>query len=411
MIKKQHLFFALIFMMCMQLTAQNIWNKRASVGGSKRERGISFSIAGRGYIGLGQDTLNLMLKDLWEYDPGTNSWTQKADLPGAGRRDAACFVIGTKAYVGTGMDNEDAWIGNTLSDFWEYNPGTNMWTAKASFPGNSGLGIYYSTGFAVSGKGYFCCGKNGASNYSKSLWQYDPLANSWLMKTDLPGPTRYGAISFVIGTYAYVGTGTDENILTNDFYRYNPATNTWIALNNFPGTGRFSCSSFVISGKGYILLGTDGGYKDELWQYDPAIDYWFPKAVLPGGERRSSGTFAIGGKGYAGTGKGLTGTRKDFWEYLPSIPVGIDEHADDVFTAVYPNPVIENATVVISEQIFNSDKNLFYDVISIQGKIIRSEKINSASFTINRQDISNGTYFISIRSSSNRLAAKKIILL
>ena len=399
-------FFSLL---CFGAGAQNIWNKRASVGGSKRERAVSFSIASRGYIGLGQDTLNLMLNDLWEYDPGTNSWTQKANFPGVPRRDAASFVIGTKAYVGTGMDNADAWIGNQLADFYEYNPATNLWTMKANWPGNSGLGIYYAAGFAANGKGYFCCGKNGASNYSKSLWEYNPVSNTWLQKSDLPGTIRYGGSAFTIGNYAYFVTGTDENILTNDFYRYDALTDTWTTLGNFPGSGRFSCSSFMIANRGYILLGTDGGYKDELWQYDQSIDYWFLKASLPGGARRSSGTFAIGGKGYAGTGKGLTGTRRDFWEYLPSIVAGIEEHADDVFANVYPNPVADNATVMINEQIFNSDKDLFYDIFDLQGKVIQSGKIVSSTFSISRNGHSSGYYFIAVRSGDQRIAAKKII--
>ncbi|MFL5762765.1 MAG: kelch repeat-containing protein [Bacteroidia bacterium] len=395
---------------CGGITAQNIWNKRASCGGSKRERSVSFSIASRGYIGLGQDTLNLMLKDLWEYDPATNSWTQKANFPGAARRDAASFVIGTKAYVGTGMDNADAFIGSALPDFYQYDPGTNMWTAKANWPGNSGMGTYYTCGFAAAGKGYFCCGKDGPSNYNNNLWRYDPVANSWLQMTDMPGAKRYGAVAFVIGNYAYFGTGTDENVLVSDFYRYDVINDLWSSLNNFPGTGRYSCSSFVVAGKGYILLGTDGGYKDELWQYDQTIDYWFPKANLPGGARRSAGAFAIGSKGYAGTGKGLTGTRRDFWEYLPSIPLGIEEHSDDVFSNVYPNPITDQATVVINSMIFDHDKNLFYDIMDMNGKVVNSEKINSASFTIGKNQLSKGYYLLSIRSSEKRLAAKKIVI-
>lgn len=410
MIKKAYLIFTIFLFLGFEISAQNIWNKRASVGGSKRERAISFSIAGRGYIGLGQDTLNLMLKDLWEYDQGTNSWTQKANFPGIARRDAAAFSIGTKGYVGTGIDNADAFAGTALADFWEYNPATNSWAGKAPYPGNFGGGAYYVTGFAVSGKGYFCCGKLGASFYSNELWEYTQATNSWLQKSNFPGGFRYGGTAFTIGTDAYFGTGTDENVLTNDFYKYTPLTNTWTAIYAFPGSGRFSCSAFTISNKGYILLGSDGGYKDELWQYDPVVNYWFPKAALPGGARRSAETFSLGGKGYAGTGKGLTGTRKDFWEYLPSIPVGIDEHAEDVFTAIYPNPIVENATVQISEQIFNSDKNLFFDLINLQGKIIQTEKITNSTFTISRNDFSSGIYFVSIRSSENRLASKKIIL-
>lgn len=408
MIKKKYILFSILAFVCFEISAQNIWNKRASCGGSKRERAVSFSIGSRGYIGLGQDTLNLMLNDLWEYDPGTNSWTQKANFPGTPRRDAASFVIGTKAYVGTGMDNEDAWIGNALADFWEYSPATNMWTPKAAFPGNSGLGTYYSVGFSLLGNGYFFCGKDGPSNYSDNLWEYNPTTNTWLQKMDLPGPKRYGAVAFTIGNYAYCGTGTDENILTNDFYRYDPATNTWLILANFPGTGRFSGSSFTIGSKGYMVLGTDGGYKDELWEYDPAIDYWFPKAVHPGGARRSAGAFAINGKGYAGTGKGLTGTRKDFWEYLPSIPVGIEENSNIVFSNIYPNPMIDQATIILSDKI--SLQNLSWELVDGNGKLISKEIIETNKFVVDRNGISNGVYALNIKNNKGLIASKKIIV-
>ncbi|CAN5447235.1 kelch repeat-containing protein [soil metagenome] len=413
MIKKhfiQNIFLAILLFICADVFSQNIWNKRASIGGSKRERGIGFSIGTRGYMGLGQDTLNLMINDFWEYDPGTNSWTQKANFPGAARRDAVGFSIGTKGYVGTGIDNADSFLGLIYADFWEYNPGTNVWTAKANYPGNFGNGVYFATGFSILNKGYICGGKVGPANILDELWEFTPSTNSWLQKANYPAGNRYGGVAFTIGNYGYFGTGTDEAVLNTNFYKYDPIANTWTAIANFPSSARFSCSAFSISGKGYMMFGTDGGYKDELWQYDPAYNFWFPKASIPGGARRASIAFSIGGKGYAGTGKGPTGTRKDFWEYLPSITVGMDEHTEDVFVSVYPNPIIENATIQISEQIYNADKNLFYDIINLQGKIIQSEKMTASTVNINASNYSKGIYFIAIRSFETKIASKKIIL-
>src|SRR6476646_5976125 len=120
--KLSGLLFVSILMFCFTSKSKNIWEKRESVGGYKRERAVGFSIGSRGYVGLGQDTLNQMLNDLWEFDPGTNTWSQKANFPGQARRDAAAFAIGTKAYVGTGMSNADAAFGTPLSDFWQYDP-------------------------------------------------------------------------------------------------------------------------------------------------------------------------------------------------------------------------------------------------------------------------------------------------
>lgn len=401
---------SLFFLTCLQIFGANHWGKRASVLGSKRERGVGFAIGNRGYIGLGQDTLNLMLNDFWEYDPGTNSWTQKANFPGAARRDAAAFAIGTKGYVGTGMNNADAFMGFPQTDFWEYNPVTNLWAAKAAFPGGFGSGVYYSTGFAVSGKGYLCGGKVGASSYSNELWEYTPASNSWLQKAFYPNGVRYGGTAFVIGNIAYFGTGTDENVFTNDFCKYNPATDTWTPLSPFPGSGRFSSCTFTLNGHGFMVFGSDGGYKDELWEYDPIADYWYSKAVCPGGARRSSVAFTINYRAFAGTGKGLTGTRKDFWEYIPSVPVGINEHLNSI-SSIYPNPMIDQSTIVLSEELMNSYEVLNWQLVNIQGKLIQENKIDHSTFTIEKNGMSPGTYFINLIASGERIATKKISVL
>lgn len=405
------LFSVVLFLLCLlHAQAANHWDKRSAVGGSKRERGICFSIGNRGYIGLGQDTLNQMLNDFWEYDPGTNTWTQKSNFPGAARRDAAAFSIGTKGYVGTGMNNADAAIGNPVSDFWEYNPATNSWSSKASFPGNGGTGIYYSTGFAVGGKGYLCCGKIGPSYYSNELWEYNPGSNSWLQKAYLPGVVRYGGSAFTIGNYAYYGFGTDENMFDNDFYRYDPASNTWTTLANFPGSPRFNGSTFVLYNYGYLVFGSDGGYKDELWQYDPSIDYWYAKASFPGGARRSAAAFAINNRGFAGTGKGLSGTRRDFWEYIPTLPASVDElNRDELFT-MYPNPMSESCSIQLAESLFAENELLLLDLYSVEGKLIQSESLVQEHIQLPRNSLPSGNYLVCIRNGYEQLASKILIV-
>jgi hypothetical protein len=144
--------------------------------------------------------------------------------------------------------------------------------------------------------------------------------------------------------------------------------------------------------------------------YDPAYDFWFAKAPIPGGARRSSASFAIGGKGYAGTGKGPTGTRKDFWEYSPSIVLGIDENSENIVSSVYPNPMIDNSTVVLSEEIFNANENLLWELTSVDGKLIQTEKISTSRFSISKKETTPGVYFLSIKSATSILGTKKIII-
>src|SRR6266446_9212732 len=79
-----------------------------------------FSIGSKGYIGTG-DNYPVFYTDFWEYDPATDIWTQKADFGGAGRGVAVGFSIGNKGYIGTGYNN----IIGITKDFWEYDPVTN----------------------------------------------------------------------------------------------------------------------------------------------------------------------------------------------------------------------------------------------------------------------------------------------
>jgi hypothetical protein len=58
-----------------------------------------------------------------------NNWRPKAEFPGQERRGAVSFVINGKGYVGLGNN------GSTyFSDFWEYNPITNL-CQKLDFEG------------------------------------------------------------------------------------------------------------------------------------------------------------------------------------------------------------------------------------------------------------------------------------
>jgi N-acetylneuraminic acid mutarotase len=387
--------------------AQNEWNKLEAFGGSKRERAVGFAIGSRGYIGTGQDTAELMRRDFWEFDPGTNSWTQKADFGGIGRRNAVGFSIGTKGYIGTGMDNSEAYMGNTLNDFWEYDPVTNTWTQRAPYPGAGGAGIYYATGFGANGKGYICCGKIGPSYYSSEMWEYNPANNSWVQRPNFPGGVRYGLTSFVINNKGYVGTGTDENAFTQDFWCYDPSTNSWTAKASFPGSARFSCSTFTLGVRGFLVFGSDGGYKDELWQYNSLDNTWLQRADYMGGARRSAVAFAIGNKGYAGTGKGATGCRRDFWEYNADVLLGMDDNIDNGTLSFYPNPAIGSTTLSLPSAL-DTDKLSIY-IYDNTGRMVSSNAVDSRQYRIDCSGLARGIYYCVLRDAQHVIATGKLI--
>ena len=389
------LLFSIAILFVTNINAQNSWEKKEAFGSDKRSRGIAFAIGNRGYYGMGEDTADMVRNDLWEYDPGTDSWMQRATLPAPARRDAVGIAIGNKGYVGTGIDAAESLFGNNLNDWWEYNPATNTWTQKATYPGSSSWGgIYFGCGFTANGMGYIVGGKQGNSQYVAGLWQYNPTTNSWLQKATFPGGTRYAMSAFTINGKVYAGCGTDENILQNDWWEYNPATDQWIQKNNFPGTGRFAAAGFAIGQYGYLLGGSDGGYKDELWQYDVTSDSWYPKAPYGGGERRSLGVFVIANAAYGCCGSGFSGKRRDVWQYEQFL-TDIESHGMNNFT-VFPNPASDRITI--------NGANFFgevsVEIISAFGEIVHKENYNALqNTTIDIVDLSAGYYVI--RTTSN----------
>lgn len=127
---------------------ENFWTVRSDFAGLKRERAVAFTANNLAYVGTGVDTAEVTKNDLWAFDPLTDAWTQQANLPGVPRRNAIAFSINNKGYVGTGYSQAESILGVELADFWEYNPVTNSWTQKASYP----MAIYFATGFAVDRK-------------------------------------------------------------------------------------------------------------------------------------------------------------------------------------------------------------------------------------------------------------------
>lgn len=121
--------------------ATNIWFQRKNFprpGGIMN--GIGFSIGTKGYVGLGSSDFTSFevvygnQNDFYEYDPIYNKWTQLDNFPGAPRQGAISFSMNGKGYVGMG------WEG--YKDFWEYNPSTDTWTRLPDFPGSDSYSAY-----------------------------------------------------------------------------------------------------------------------------------------------------------------------------------------------------------------------------------------------------------------------------
>ncbi len=299
----------------------NIWKQKASIPGISRWGAYSFAIGNFGYIGGGYNLSNLY--DFWQYDPNSDTWTQKSNCPMA-TRTAGCFSINGYGYVVGGIKPP----GNTITDsLYQYNPLTNVWLPKAKYPG---VPIYGGASFALGGKGYYGIGNSGGANgpYINSFYQYDPLTDQWSQKATFPGQNRYGVHGSATNNYGYVGFGLNQalNVFFNDWYQYNPISNSWVQKQNFPSSRSYP-TSFFINNKIYLGTGhfSANTTYDDLFSYDETNDIWIAEPNYIAGGRWCGIGFAINNKGYFGTGLDFTNSNSyaDFYEFSPDSVVCI----------------------------------------------------------------------------------------
>lgn len=383
------------------------WTKLKSLGNGKRYEATSFSINGKGYVTCGLDTNDNCYNDLWEYDPIFNYWTQKANLPASYRRASFGFEINGKGYMGGGIDDATSSIGTIFNEFWMYDPTLNTWISKANVP----MTAFRSAGISCNGKGYVIGGADDWTLYS-NVYEYNPLTDSWTAKATFPGnPNSSGGREAGTGTCVnnkiYYGLGKDDSYFQNDWWEFNPATNVWTRKTDFPVSGRTASWAFTINNMAVVGMGSDGSFTDDTWWFDVNTNTWNYTCTFSGDGRRSAIAFSINNIGYMGTGKSSGGTKQDFYKLDSQVGVQEFDNNQSLFS-IFPNPVSsENLTIVLEAELKNATASIF----DSEGKLVKTEFINSKLFKINRTDLGAGLYYISIQNKDQLLSVKKIILL
>ena len=168
--------------------------------------------------------------------------------------------------------------------------------------------------FTIGDYGYITTGTSTSERY-RDMLEYNTTLKYWTQKADFPGTARNSAVAFAIGAKGYVGTGYDGSSRLNDFWEYDQASNTWTQKANFGGTGRYDAIGFAVNGKGYIGCGYDGNNLRDFWEYDPASDQWLQKASVGGTKRIAAVSFVINNTAYILGGSNNGDVQKDLWAY------------------------------------------------------------------------------------------------
>lgn len=327
-------------------TQDGNWVLRSTFGGVPRSEAVSFVIGDVAYVGTGYDPTNpnTRLTSFYQFNPaGTQgNWKQMGSLPaGAGRSSAVAFYAAGKGYVGSGVADNSL---RPLNDFYAYDPGTNKWSPVAPLVDASGapLARYDAVAFGINNFGYVTTGFDG-SYWLNDTWQYDPSANVWNQKVNLPGNKRSAAVSFVYNSKGYVLTGSNGEASSTgavfDFWVYDPSkadVDTWSKLRDIANTNtqetyddgytnivRNNAVAFTITGtsdgdKAYITTGKNGSLYSFTWEYDFKTDTWKQKTPYEGPAREGAVGFTVANRGFVTTGISGTTAFDDLREFHPN---------------------------------------------------------------------------------------------
>jgi N-acetylneuraminic acid mutarotase len=327
----------------LKVAPQGSWHQKNIFVGEERYGAFGFSLNGKIYMGgghvkpfIGSYDTAYLFNDFWEYDPTLDQWIQKADLPFTKVLDVAYFTINGKGYITTGV------IGQTESyqllytnNLWEYDPATDQWTQKASFPGTARL---RALSFSIANKGYVGLGAKSKDSkfeydYLTDLWEYDPLADQWTQKQSLPAEGAYHTLGLSTSTYGYgyigyyASTGSSEN--RKEWWRYNPSADSWQRMKDFQGPASFLPSGFIINDQVYFITGKIREYNDfvtpnlgsDFWVYDAGQDDWIVLQTSPRYNFPDKLALTINNKGYLMLGHSFSSrvlsASKEVHEYIP----------------------------------------------------------------------------------------------
>jgi hypothetical protein len=122
-----------------------------------------------------------------------------------------------------------------------------------------------------------------------------------------------------------------------------------------------------------------------------------------GGDANGSGgtvAYSVGHVVYT-TNTGSTGSAAQGVQYAYEIfTLGVKETALNISFTAFPNPTLNNLTLQISDY---NNENLSYQLLEIQGKLIRNGEITAQQTQINMNSLpTTTTYFINIISQENK---------
>lgn len=271
------MFIGLLGLASISLAAEGIWTRKADMP-TARGWMASAVVDGKIYA-IGGFANWAALSTVEVYDTKTDTWAKKANIPTA-RLYFSAAVLNGMIYAIGGMLSPDNVPINLVE---AYNPRTDTWTKKADLP-TATFGGIGGCAPVVEGKIYLIGAHLGAPGNLSIVQEYDPLADKWTRKTDMPIPRMSFAVSeankkiYAIGGYRDFWAAVP--LPTVD--EYNPATDQWVKKADIP-TVRGDLSASAVNGIIFVIGGGEQGVfvLPTVEAYNPQTDTWTKEADMP----------------------------------------------------------------------------------------------------------------------------------
>ena len=144
-----------------------------------------------------------------------------------------------------------------------------------------GLPRTQAVSFAIGSKAYIGTGVYQNDMHLEDMWEYDTETGAWTQKANYPEGKVRGLTAFSVNGKGYAGmgyrrNGTNEGESTNTFYEYDPINNTWTRIQDYPGplNANDYHDAFSLNNKGYIASAKEDESGVYLYEYDPNANRW-----------------------------------------------------------------------------------------------------------------------------------------
>jgi len=238
-------------------------------------------------------------------------WVPEKDLPvardcfGLTVANGRVYAIGGRAAIG-----EDSLFQTEASLVHAYDPATQTWSTRKGmlYPHAGNAAVTAANGRIYSFGGYI---KMTMENYDDPLYkvlaaagstsnlvqEYDPSANVWSLKNNMPRERAFhAAVAATDGAvYVFGGYGIDHSwpdptnpdpemdIKLGDVDRYTVSSDTWTMMAPMPTPRSGLAAAQGKDGKIYVMggLGETCEWLPTVEAYDPATNSWEKKADMP----------------------------------------------------------------------------------------------------------------------------------